>query len=70
MAKLIAAVIAGVVLGILVMLAAARLGPSGNEIPDEVFRDIVDVPKMSPAAAEKHRVDHAYVNLVRMWSEL
>jgi len=62
MAKLIAAVIAGVVLGILVMLAAARLGPSGNEIPDEAFRDIVDVLKMSPAAAEKHRVEQ-YINL-------
>ena len=62
MARIIAALIDGVVLGILAMLATARFGPSANQSPDEIVRDIVDVPKMAQAVAEKHR-DEQYASL-------
>lgn len=62
MARTIAAVIGGVLLGILIMLAVARLGPPTRQPPDEIVRDIVNVPKMAEAAAEKHRIEQ-YVGL-------
>lgn len=62
MARTIAALIGGLLIGILAMLAAARFGPSGNQSPDEIVRDIVDVPKMAQAAAEQHRIER-YVGL-------
>ncbi len=55
MARIMAALVGGVLLGILAMLGAARFGPSSNESPDEIVRDFVDVPKMTQAVAEKHR---------------
>ena len=44
MARMMAALIGGVLLGILVMLAADRFGPSSNQAPDVIIRDIADVP--------------------------
>jgi hypothetical protein len=57
-----AALIGGILLGILAMLAAARFGSSSNQSPDEIVRDIADVPKMAQAVAEKHR-DEQYTSL-------
>ncbi len=62
MARILAALIGGVLLGILAMLAAARFGSSSNQSPDEIVRDIVAVPKMAQAVAEKHR-DERYAGL-------
>lgn len=55
MSRTMPALASGVLLGIFVMLAVARFGPSSNQSPDEIVRDIVDVPKMTQAVAEKHR---------------
>lgn len=62
MARIMAALVSGVLLGILAMLVAARFGPSSIHSPGEIVRDIVDVPKMAQADAEKHR-DERYVNV-------
>lgn len=62
MSRTIAALIGGVLLGILAMLAVARFGPSSSQSPDAIVRDIVDVPKMTQAVAEKHR-DEQYAQL-------
>jgi len=62
MSRTIAALAGGVLLGILAMLAVARFGPSSNPSPDAIVRDIVDVPKMTQAVAEKHR-DEQYAQL-------
>ncbi len=62
MAKIIAALVGGVLLGILAMLALPQFGPASSRSPDEITRDIVDVPKMSQAVAEQHR-DEQYTGL-------
>ncbi len=62
MARIMAALVSGLLLGILAMLVAARFGPSSNQSPGTIVRDIVDVPMMSQAVAEKHRDEH-YVNV-------
>lgn len=65
MARIMAALIGGVLLGILVMLAADRFGPSSNQAADVIIRDIADVPKMTQAVAEKHRAGR-YASLSRV----
>ena len=62
MARLIVAVISGILLGIFAMLAVARFGSSGDPSPSQIVRDIADVPKMALSAAEKHRSER-YVNV-------
>ena len=62
MARTVTALVGGILLGILAMLVAARLGPPGGPSPDKVVRDIADAPKMAEAVAEKHR-DERYVNV-------
>ena len=62
MARILAALIVGMLLGIVAMLAITRFGPSINQSPNEIVRDFVDVPKMAPTVAEKHR-DEQYANL-------
>ncbi len=62
MGKLMAALGGGILIGILATLAATRFGASGAPGPEETVRDIVNVPKMAQAAAEKHRVEQ-YVGL-------
>ena len=62
MVKTTAAIIAGVVLGILATLAVTRFDPSSDQSADEVVRDIADVPKMALVTAEKHR-DERYARL-------
>ncbi|MCZ6772683.1 MAG: hypothetical protein O7G83_12015, partial [Proteobacteria bacterium] len=62
MARIMAALIGGVLIGILAMLGAALFGPSSNQSPDEIVRDIADAPKMTQAVAEKHR-DEQYTRL-------
>lgn len=53
----------GVLLGIIATLAFLRFDQPGSAPPDEVVRDIVDIPQMTEAVAEKHR-DEQYATLV------
>ena len=62
MSRTMTALIGGALLGILGTLAADRLSSSGNQLADAIIRDIVAVPVMAQAVAEKHRVE-PYVNL-------
>ncbi len=65
MARLIATLTGGILIGILAMLAADRFAPSRNQSPEEIVRDIADVPKMELATAEKHRSEQ-YTSLTRI----
>ena len=65
MARLMAALCGGVILGVLATLAAGRFGQSGNPSPGDIVRDIENVPQMAQAVAEKHR-DEQYANLVNI----
>jgi len=62
MARTIAAFVGGLLLGGLMMFAAGRLVPPSSPSPDEVVRDIADVPVMAQATADKHRVEQ-YVGI-------
>lgn len=62
MARTVTALVAGVLLGILTMLAVTRFGLSGKETTDEIVRDIADVPRLAREVAEKHR-DERYARL-------
>lgn len=62
MARIIAAAVGGILIGILAMLAATRFGASISPSQQEIVRDIMDVPKMELAEAEKHR-DEQYTSL-------
>lgn len=55
----------GVLLGILATLAFIRMGQPGSPPADDIVRDIVDVPQMAQATAEKHRVER-YANLTNI----
>ena len=63
MVRTMVALIGGVILGILAMLAIARFGPMDTLPSDEIVRDIVDVPTMAQAVAEKHR-DEQFTKLI------
>lgn len=63
MVRITAAAIGGILIGMIVMFAVGRFVPASNPSPDEIVRDIVDVPKMAQAVAERHR-DEQYANLV------
>ena len=65
MARIIAALCSGVLLGVLMTLAAVRFGQSSNPSPGDIVRDITDVPQMAQAVAEKHR-DEQYANLINI----
>ena len=65
MTKTMTALCSGVVLGVLATLAVVQFERSRNPVPGVVVRDIADVPKMTPAIAEKHRGDQ-YANLVNI----
>lgn len=62
MARMMAVLCGGVLLGILATIAFVRFGPSINPAPGDIVRDIVDVPQMAQAVAEKHR-DEQYASL-------
>lgn len=62
MAKIIVAMIGGVVLGTLVTLAATQFESSSNTTPEDFVRDINVVPKMAQAVADKHRKEQ-YIHL-------
>ena len=62
MARIMVALVGGILLGIVAMHAVTRFGPPSNHSPDQIARDIVDVPRMAPAVAKKHR-DEQYANL-------
>lgn len=55
MARIIAVLISGILIGVLGMLAADRFTPSSEQKPGEIVRDILDVPTMPQAVAENHR---------------
>ncbi len=63
MARTMVALFGGVLLGVLTTLAVVRFEQSSNPSPGDIVRDIVDVPKMTQAIAEKHR-DEQYASLV------
>lgn len=62
MTRTMAALMGGVLLGILAMFAVARFGAPSVLLSDELFRDIADVPKMAQEVAEKHR-DEQFASL-------
>lgn len=62
MARIIAALCGGMIIGILATLAAVRLGQTSDPPLGDIVRDIVDVPQMTQAVAEKHR-EEQYANL-------
>lgn len=62
MARPAVVLIGGIVLGALTMFFALQLGRPGGSSPDEVVRDISNVPVMAQATAEKHR-NEQYVSL-------
>ena len=65
MARIMAALCGGALIGVLTTLFAVRIGQPGNSSPGDIVRDIVGVSQMEQAVAEKHR-DEQYVNLVNI----
>lgn len=55
MNRLIIALLGGALAG--AVLTYVLLGPDTVQVPAEIVRDIVVVEKMTPAAADEHRVD-------------
>ena len=58
MGRITAALFVGLVAGIIVALAAPRLGIIGGQQPGRIMRDIVDVAPMGYADAIRHRDNH------------
>ncbi len=65
MGRVLTAVCGGLLLGVLATLAAVRMGQSSNASPDDIVRDIENIPQMAEAVAEKLRDEH-YVSLVNI----
>ncbi len=63
MARTMAALVGGILLGILAIFVVGRFGPTSNLPSDGTVRDIVDVPTMAQADAEKHR-DEQFAKLI------
>lgn len=62
MAKTIAVLCGGVLLGVIATFAAFQYDRSIESSPGSIVRDIEDVPQMTRGAAEKHR-DEEYANI-------
>lgn len=57
MGKSIAVLLGGIILGVLVSLAASRFGQPDSPAREAVIHDIADVPPMTQEAADKHRLE-------------